>query len=93
LVLEELAQKSDITTHKFLSVISVYCQPEYCSILSRNFFYFDYINSGEPVGLDTPGGASERTATLSYLNDHLDICFGDFKINEHSVGVCVGKKK
>ena len=57
------------------------------------FFYFDYINSGEPVGLDTPGGASERTATLSYLNDHLDICFGDFKINEHSVGVCVGKKK
>ena len=61
--------------------------------LVPGLFYFDYIESEEPIGLDTPGGAIERTSTLNFLNGQLDICFGDFKVDGQSVGVCVGRKK
>lgn len=56
------------------------------------YFYFDYIYS-EARGLDTPMGLNQRTETLKYLQEHVTFLHGDFRVDNHSLGPCIGRKK
>lgn len=55
-------------------------------------FWFDYIRS-KGTGLDTPAGLSERRATLEYLAEQLDVVHGELRIDDESLGACVGRKR
>jgi len=54
-------------------------------------FWFDYIRSAG-TGLDTPAGLSERRTTLEYLAKQLDVVHGELRIDDDSLGACVGRK-
>jgi SAM-dependent methyltransferase len=55
-------------------------------------FWFDYILSGG-AGLDTPVGLAERRSTLEYLAGQLDVVHGELRIDDRSLGTCVGVKR
>lgn len=55
-------------------------------------FWFDYIRSAG-TGLDTPAGLSERRTTLEYLAGELDVFRGKLRIDDDSLGTCVGRKR
>lgn len=45
------------------------------------------------TGLDTPTAQEERISTLRYLADHLDVVYGELRVDERSLGTCVGRKR
>jgi SAM-dependent methyltransferase len=52
--------------------------------------WFDYIRSAG-VGLDTPSSLSERRATLEFLGEHLAMIHGELRIDDASLGTCIGR--
>jgi SAM-dependent methyltransferase len=52
-------------------------------------FFFDYVRS-EATGHDTPAGLAERTTTLEFLAQHLEIVDGRFEVSDESLGRCIG---
>ncbi len=55
-------------------------------------FYFDYIRS-EAIGLDTVAGLEERIPTLEFLSSKLEFVYGNFHIEDKSLGTCIGRKR
>lgn len=53
--------------------------------------WFDYIRSAG-MGLDTPSSLSQRRATLEFLGEHLAIIHGELRIDDASLGTCIGRK-
>ena len=45
--------------------------------------YFDYVTS-DALGYDTPAGKEERIPTLNYLEDKMEIIYGNFKVSDES---------
>ncbi|HEY3902228.1 MAG TPA: methyltransferase domain-containing protein [Chthoniobacter sp.] len=55
-------------------------------------FFFDYMRS-DATGHDTPAGLAERTTTLKYLEEKLQMIDGRFEVSERSLGRCIGRLK
>ena len=53
--------------------------------------WFDYPRT-EGTGLDTPTSLAERRATLEYLAASLDVVHGELRVDDRSLGTCVGRK-
>ena len=66
------------------------------SLLDRlapdGLFWFDYVRT-DGTGLDTPSALAERRSTLKYLADRLTIVRGELRIDDRSLGACVGRKR
>lgn len=45
------------------------------------------------TGLDTPAAQEERIPALRYLADHLDVVYGELRVDERPLGTCVGRKR
>jgi 2-polyprenyl-3-methyl-5-hydroxy-6-metoxy-1,4-benzoquinol methylase len=58
----------------------------------KGLIFFDYIAS-EAHGLDTPAGMQERTETLRYLAQRLDVVQGQLSPDGDLKGLCIGRKK
>jgi SAM-dependent methyltransferase len=53
---------------------------------------FDYICS-DATAHDTPAGLAERTATLDFLGNALEIVDDDFHVDDRSLGACLGRRR
>ncbi len=55
-------------------------------------FFFDYMRS-DATGHDTPAGLEQRTATLQFLQQSLEMIDGHFEVSDRSLARCIGRLK